>query len=144
RSAAGYIGPVPGVQSERSGADDARQCAADVAAVPLLGVTGEIAEKVAEALAPEARLAEIAENLAREEPAAADPVRIDGRRSQRMARGRPGIEDGEVDPRADRELEAPPEAGVDLEQLRGAVARIDLPLDHRDPPPVEAAQEREA
>src|SRR5206468_12325539 len=92
RSAAGYIGPVGRVEGERPGTDHARQRAADVAAVPFLGVAGEVAEKIAEALAPRARLAEVAEDIAREEPAAADAIGVGRRRSERMARGGPRIE----------------------------------------------------
>src|SRR5437588_812410 len=122
-SAAEDIAPVARVQRQRPGADDARERAADITAVPLLGLAREVAEELAEALAPRAWLTEIAEDLAGHDPAAADPVRIGRRRSERMAGRGPRVEDREVDARADGELEASPEARVDLEQL------AHLPLD---------------
>src|SRR5438093_13459554 len=108
-SAAEDIGPVARVERERPGTDDARERAADVAAVPLLGLAGEVAKEFAEPLAPRAWLAEVAEDLAGHDPAAADAVRIARRRSERMAGRGPRVEDREVDARADDELEASPE-----------------------------------
>src|ERR1051325_4353837 len=137
-SAAKDIGPVARVEGKGPGADDARERAAHVAAVPLLGLPGEVADEIAEPLAPRAGFTEVAEYLAGHDPAAADPVRVARRRPERIAGRGARVQHREVDARADRELEASPEAWIDLEELPH------LPLHHRDSPPPEAPEQGEA